>query len=128
MKLRPLALLALLLAAALPAHAAELVGKWTAEFDSQIGVQKYVFEFKQNGDHLTGQAAFDHAFGKGTVQLRAIKVEGDQVSFQEPFTMEGNEIIIAYRGTLGDTEMKLTRNVGDFATEQIVARRAPAQD
>jgi hypothetical protein len=49
MKFRPLALLALLLAAALPASAADLVGKWTSTFDSQIGQQKYAYEFKQTG-------------------------------------------------------------------------------
>jgi hypothetical protein len=126
MKIRPLVLLAFLLSLVLPAGAAGLAGKWTTEFDSQIGVQKYVFEFKNDGDHLTGQATFDHSFGKGTVQLREIKVDGDKVSFNEPFTMDGNEIVIAYHGTLADDEMKLTRNVGDFATEQLVVKRAPA--
>ena len=126
MKLRSLALLALLIASVLPAAAADLIGKWTAEFDSQIGVQKYSYEFKQDGETLTGQATFDHSFGKGTVQLRGIKLDGDKVSFNEPFTMEGNEIIISYSGTLTGDEMKLTRNVGDFATEQVTAKRAAA--
>lgn len=124
MKIRSLALLALLIATALPAAAANLVGKWTTEFDSQIGVQKYTYEFKQDGETLTGQATFDHSFGKGTVQLRGIKLDGDKVSFNEPFAMEGNEIIISYSGTLAGDEMKLTRNVGDFATEQLTAKRA----
>jgi hypothetical protein len=125
MKPRSLLLLALLIASVLPAAAADLIGKWTAEFDSQIGVQKYTYEFKQDGETLTGQATFDHSFGKGTVQLRAIKLDGDKVSFHEPFSMEGNEIIISYSGTLAGDEMKLTRNVGDFATEQVTAKRAP---
>ncbi len=126
MKLRPLALLALLIAATLPAQAADLIGKWTSEFDSQIGAQKYTYEFKNDGDHVTGQATYEHSLGKGTVQLRAIKVEGDKVSFTEPLVIEGNEITISYAGTLAGDEMKLTRNVGDFATEQITAKRAPA--
>jgi hypothetical protein len=126
MKLRTLALLALIIAAVLPAHAAELIGKWTAEFDSQIGVQKYIYEFKQGGEQITGQATYEHSLGKGTVQLRAIKVEGDKVSFSEPLAIEGNEITITYTGTLAGDEIKLTRNVGDFATEQITAKRAPA--
>lgn len=126
MKLRPLSLLALLIASVLPAAAADLIGKWTAEFDSQIGIQKYTYEFKLDGGTLTGQATFDHSFGKGTVQLRAIKLDGGKVSFNEPFSMEGNEIIISYSGTLTGDEMKLTRNVGDFATEQVTAKRAPA--
>lgn len=126
MKFRSLALLALLIATALPSVAAELIGKWTAEFDSQIGVQKYIYEFKQAGEQITGQATYDHSLAKGTVQLRAIKIEGDQVSFSEPLTIEGNEITITYTGTLAGDEIKLTRNVGDFATEQLTAKRAPA--
>lgn len=125
MKLRPLALIALLIAATLPAQAADLLGTWTAEFDTQIGVQKYTYEFKNTGDHVTGHATYEHSLGKGTVQLRTIKVEGDKVSFTEPLMIEGNEITISYAGTLAGDEMKLTRNVGDFASEQITARRAP---
>ena len=124
MKLRPLALLALFLAALLPAHAG-LAGRWTAEFDTQIGLQKYVFEFKQDGDRFTGQATHDHSLDKGTVQLRAVTVDGDKVSFNEPFSVEGTEIIIAYRGTLAGDELRLTRDVGDIATEQLTAKRVP---
>ena len=68
MKTRFLGVLALLLASALPAAAAELPGQWTAEFDSPIGVQKYVYEFTKSGDVLTGQATYDHSMGKGTVR------------------------------------------------------------
>jgi hypothetical protein len=126
MKFRPFALLALLLASLLPALASDLAGTWTTEFDSQIGVQKYSFTFQHEGDALTGSATFDHSFGKGTVALKAIKVDGDKVSFNEPFTMEGNEITIAYSGSLTGDELKLTRQVGDIATEQLTAKRAPA--
>ncbi len=124
MKIRCLILLALSLAAFLPARAADLAGKWTSEFDSQIGLQKYVFEFKHDGDHLTGQATHDHQYGKGTADLKSIKVDGDKVSFAEPFSLNGTDIIISYEGTIKGDEMALTRHVGDFATEQITAKRA----
>jgi len=124
MKIRPLAILALLIAAVLPASAANLVGKWSAEFESPIGVQKYSYEFKNSGDTLSGQATFEHSMGKGTVQLKNVKVDGDKVSFAEPLTVEGNEITITYSGTLAGDELKLTRNVGEFGTEQLTAKRA----
>ena len=126
MKFRSFAFLAVLLAAALPASAADLVGRWAAEFDSPIGVQKYVYEFKSSGDTLTGQATFDHSMGKGTVDLKNLKVEGDKVTFTEPLTIDGNEITITYSGTLAGDELKLTRNVGDFGAEQLTAKRAAA--
>jgi hypothetical protein len=125
-KTRLLGILALLMAVALPAAAADLPGRWTAEFESPIGVQKYVYEFKKSGDTLTGEATFDHSLGKGTVPLKDLKVEGDKVSFNEPLTIEGNQITITYSGTLAGDELKLTRVVGDFGSEQLTAKRAAA--
>jgi hypothetical protein len=126
MKIRFLGILALALAMALPAAAADLLGRWTAEFDSPIGVQKYVYEFTKSGDGLTGQATYDHSMGKGTSPLKDVKVDGDKVSFSEPLTIQGNEIVITYSGTLVGNELKLARVVGDFGTEQLTAKRADA--
>ncbi|HEX6398742.1 MAG TPA: hypothetical protein VFZ95_15065 [Steroidobacteraceae bacterium] len=126
MKIRVIGFLALLLAVALPAAAADLSGRWNAEFDSPIGVQKYVYEFKNAGGALSGEATYDHSMGKGTVQLQNLKVEGDQVSFEEPLTIDGNTITITYSGTLAGDELKLTRVVGSFGTEQLTAKRAVA--
>jgi hypothetical protein len=125
MKLRLFGILALLLAA-LPAAAADLVGRWTSEFDTQIGVQKYVFEFSKSGDTLTGKATFERSVGNGTAPLKNITVDGDKVRFEEPLSFDGNEITIIYSGTLTGDELKLERKVGDFATEQMTAKRAAA--
>ena len=126
MKIRLIGVLAMLMAFALPASAADLLGKWTAEFDSPIGVQKYVYEFRKSGEALTGEATFDHSLGKGTVPLKNLKVEGDKVSFEEPLSVNGEQITIMYSGTLSGDEMKLTRVVGQFGTEQLSAKRASA--
>ena len=126
MKIRLFGILALLIATALPVGAAELPGKWTAEFDSPIGVQKYVYEFKKSGDALTGQATYDHSMGKGTVDLKNVKLDGDKISFEEPLTIEGNTLTITYSGTLAGDELKLSRVVGNFGTEQLTAKRATA--
>ena len=126
MKIRFFGMLALLLATALPAAAADLSGRWTAEFDSPIGVQKYVYEFTKSGDTLSGQATHDHSMGKGTEPLSNVKVEGDKVSFDEPLKIDGNTITIKYSGTLAGDELKLTRVVGEFGTEQLTAKRAAA--
>jgi hypothetical protein len=126
MKIRFFGILALALAVSASAAAGDLVGRWTAEFDSPIGVQKYVYEFKKSGDALAGEATYDHSLGKGTVPLSELKVEGDKVSFNEPLTIDGNQITITYSGTLTGDELKLTRNVGDFGSEQLTAKRAGA--
>ena len=126
MKIRFFGIVAMLIAVALPAAAGDLPGRWTAEFDTPIGVQKYVYEFKKTGDVVTGEATFERSIGNGSVQLKNIKLEGDKVSFDEPLSVDGNEITIIYSGTLAGDEMKLSRTVGEFGTEQLTAKRAAA--
>lgn len=103
--------------------AADVAGKWKAEFDTQIGVQKYVYEFKVDGDKITGRAAYEREQGRGEVDLREIKLSGDDISFMEPLSFDGQEVRIEYKGKVTGDEMKLTRNVGEFATEELVAKR-----
>ena len=121
---RLLGILALLVSTALPAGTADLVGRWTAEFDSPIGVQKYVYDFKGSGDAVTGQATYEHSMGQGTVELENVKVDGDKVSFVEPLSVNGTNITVTYNGTLSGNELKLTRDVGEFGTEHLTATRA----
>ncbi len=124
MKLRFIPLFVVTLLAAATLGAAGLAGKWTTEFESQIGVQKYVFEFTGDGASLAGKAAHEHSLSKGEVALQDIRAEGDKVSFVEPFTLNGTTVIITYSGTLAQDTMNLKRQVGDFATEQIVVKRS----
>ena len=106
------------------AQAAELAGKWLAEFDSQIGTQKYSYEFKVDGTKISGLATFEHSMGKGTAELIEIKLSGDDLSFVEPMKFQEQEIRVSYTGKIVGDEIKLTRMVGEFATEEIVAKRA----
>jgi hypothetical protein len=110
------------------ARAADLAGKWTAEFESPIGVQKYVYEFKVDGDKITGKATYDHSMGKGESALTQIKLSGDDLSFVEQMKLDGNEITVTYTGKVAGDEIKFTRNVGDFGTEQLVAKRQKAPE
>ncbi len=113
------------------ALAADVTGTWKSEFDSQIGHQKYTFTFKQNGAKLTGKANSEAGDRKREAELKEGKVDGDTISFVEMLTIQDNEIRIAYTGKLSAdrNEIKFTRAVGDFAKEEIVAKReqsAPA--
>ena len=52
------------------------------------------------------------------------KVDGGKVSFGELLKFEGMEIKIPYTGTIVSAdEIRFTRNVADFATEELVAKR-----
>ena len=112
-----------LLLFALPAHAADVTGKWTAEFDSQVGVQKYVFDLKSDAGKVTGKASFERMGQKGDVELKDGKLAGDDISFVEMLDFQGNTVAITYTGKVVGDEIKFTRNVGDFAKEEFVAKR-----
>ncbi len=113
-----------ILLAALPALAADLSGKWTAEFDTQVGPQKYTFQLTVAGEKVTGKALFERMGEKGEAELLEGKLVGDVVSFVETFDAMGSPVRIEYTGTLKGDEIAFTRKVGDFGTEQFVARRA----
>jgi len=105
------------------ARAADVDGKWSAEFDTQIGVQKYVFELKADGEKLTGKATFERQYQKGDVELKEGKVVKDAVTFVEVLKFQDMEIRIEYTGKLAGDEIKFSRKIGDFATEELVAKR-----
>ena len=116
---RLLAGVALSILLALPALA-DVAGKWTASFETQIGTQNYTYDFKVDGGKLTGQAKSQ--FADTAITEGAVK--GDQITFVENLNFEGQPIRIAYTGKVSGDEIKFTRQVGDFATEEFVAKRA----
>jgi len=105
------------------AEAIDLTGAWNAEFDTQIGVQRYLFSFRQDGRQVTGSATSDIAGEKQQVTLQNIRLEADKITFTEVLDFQGNEIRIEYAGKISTGEIKFTRKVGDFATEELVAKR-----
>ena len=105
-----------------------IAGKWRAEFDSQIGRQKYTFELKMDGTNLVGRAVGERENGTNDVAIVDAKIDKDKVSFVEPLNFQDNEIRIEYSGTLAGDELKLHRKVGDFAEYDIVAKRLKADD
>ncbi len=105
------------------ALAKSAAGIWNAEFDTQIGKQKYSYTIKQDGDKLTGKATAEARGQTREVELKEVKVEGDKISLVEILSMGGNEIKITYTGSIAGGELKLTRAVGDFAKEDIVAKK-----
>jgi len=111
--------------AALPLSilAADVTGTWKAEFDTQIGLQKYIFTLKQDGTNVTGKANSEVNGEKREAELKEGKADGDTVSFVELLNFQGNDLRIAYKGTISSNEIKFTREVGDFAKEELVAKR-----
>ena len=116
MLLRALALSILL---ALPALA-DVAGKWTASFETQIGTQNYTYDFKVNGDKLAGQAKSqfgDTAITEGTVK-------GDQITFVENLDFQGQPVRIAYTGKVSGDEIKFKMEREGGQAREFTAKRA----
>jgi hypothetical protein len=130
MFLRKSAILAILIFAGLVCvYGADITGKWTTQFDSQVGVQKYTFDFKVEGTKLTGTATSSIKGQDGSVaneaktQIQEGKIEGDKISFSENLPYTGMDLKIVYTGTVSGNEIKLSRTVSDQPGETFVAKR-----
>ncbi len=112
---------AALAAAPMLAHAADITGTWTASFDTQIGKQSYTYEFVVKGNQLTGKAKS----ANGESAIAEGKVDNDTVTFVENLKFQGMDIRVVYTGKIVSAdEIKFSRNVADFATEELVAKRS----
>jgi enterochelin esterase-like enzyme len=112
----------------LAAGTVDVSGKWQAEFDTQVGRQKYIYEFKVDGEKLTGKATarIGGEAERPPVEIRDGRVSGDELGFVEVMDFQGNSLRIEYRGKIAKDEIKFTRKVGDFATEEFTGKRVPA--
>ncbi len=105
-----------------------VAGKWKGQFDSQIGLQKYTYDFKVDGTNLTGTATGEREMGTNTVAISEGKIGKGEVSFVEPLKFQDQDIRIEYSGKISGDEIKFHRKVGDFAEEDFVAKRVKAAD
>jgi hypothetical protein len=103
-------------------RAADVTGRWTATFTTEIGEQIYTYEFVVKGTVLTGTTKGNLT---GESQIADGKVDGDKISFVENASFQGMPLRIVYTGQMTSAdEIKMSRNVADIATEQLVAKRA----
>jgi hypothetical protein len=114
------------LAVVTAARGADVSGQWRAEFDTQIGRQKYLYTFEVKDEKLTGKAKVEVGDQKREVELGEARLEGDVLTFVETFKFQDNDVRIEYKGKLAENEIKFTRKVADFATEEFVAKRVLA--
>ena len=116
-------LLLLLALSARVASAQGAAGTWSTQFDTQIGPQKYVFVFKQDGAALSGTAKAEMSGQSRDVVFKDVKQKGDTVTFTENFEFQGNAVPITYTGVVAGNEIKFVRKVAEFATENFVAKK-----
>jgi hypothetical protein len=112
-------LLFLALASAVALPAADVTGSWKADFETPVGHRNYTYELKADGDKLTGKATSE----RGETAIAEGKVSGDQISFVENLEFEGQSIRIEYTGKVSGDEIHFKRQVGDFGSQEFVAKR-----
>lgn len=105
--------------ACIGAYAADFNGKWTAQFDTPVGTQKYTYEFHVDGAKVTGKALNEH----GEVVIQEGRIDGDNISFVEVANFNGMELRIVYTGKIDGDAIHFTRKVGDFGTDDLTATR-----
>ncbi len=104
---------------ALAAFAAEVAGKWKAEFTTPDGqTRTSLFTFKVEGDKLTGTVSSP----RGDAPIQEGKVSGDEVSFVVVREFGGNEVRINYKGKVSGNELKLTVDFGERSFEMTAKR------
>jgi hypothetical protein len=112
-----LVLTALMVAAALVA--ADVAGKWKAEFTMPDGqTRTSIFTFKVDGDKLTGTVSSP----RGEAPIQEGKVSGDEISFVVVREFGGNEVRIYYKGKVSGDELKLTVEFGERSFEMTAKR------
>jgi len=106
---------------ALAALAAEVAGKWKAEFTTPDGqTRSSLFTFKVEGDKLTGTVSSP----RGDAPIQEGKVSGDEISFVVVREFGGNEVRINYKGKVSGNELKLTVDFGERSFEMTAKRVA----
>ncbi len=117
--LRGLALFVLVFATV---WAADVSGKWTAEYSSPDGqTRQSTFNFQVSGETLTGTVAST----RGENKIDEGKVVGDDISFNVTRNFGGNDMKFVYKGKVTGDEIKFTVTVGDGdRTFEMTAKRA----
>jgi len=101
------------------ALAADFNGKWNGEVTTPRGTQVLVFDFHVDGATLTGKVTTP----RGSTDITNGKVDGDNISFDQVMSFNGNDMTINYTGKVDGETIKMTRKVGDFGSSDFVVKK-----
>jgi hypothetical protein len=120
---RKLGLAVLLFAlSSVAALAADFNGKWSGEVQGRNGMQTVTFDFHVDGATLTGKITTP----RGETDITDGKVDGDNISFTQKLSFNGNDITINYTGKADGDTIKFTRQAGERPAVDFVAKRGDA--
>jgi hypothetical protein len=101
--------------------AAEITGKWKAEFETPDGnTRTSIFNLKADGATLTGTVESP----RGQSAIQDGKVAGNEISFAVVRNFGGNDVKMIYKGAVSGDEMKLKVEIegGDRSFEMTAKR------
>lgn len=102
-------------------QAADPSGRWAATFNTDVGEQQYTYEFVVKGTTLTGKIKGSLT---GESEVQEGKIDGETITFVESVSFMEMPLRIVYSGVMTSAdEIKFTRNVADFANEELTAKR-----
>jgi enterochelin esterase-like enzyme len=112
----------------LQAQTANASGIWKADIDTPVGLFKYTWIIQQDSENLSGKILREKDGEKSEAVIIEGKMKDGSVSFVEMLDMNDQKIKITYTGKVEGNEIKLTRQVGEFATEQVTGKRGNTED
>ena len=107
-----------------PVLAADISGKWTTTIKTAIGDMNYAFDFKVEGEKLTGKAVMSMGGDSSESVLSEGSVKGDEIWFVETLKVQGQDLRCEYKGKISGDEIRGSRTVGSYGAEDFVASRA----
>lgn len=105
---QPIGAALLLALAAISAFAADITGKWTAQFDTPNGSITLTYDFKQDGAKLTGTVQGPMG---DPIPIQDGKIDGDKISFTVTYAGPQGEIKITNEGAVKTDEISLTAKI-----------------
>jgi len=110
-----LAVVALLFLTVLAALAADLSGTWTAAVDIGVGTGTATFNFKQDGEKLTG--TYTGTFGTS-------KLTGTVKGNNAEWSFEADQVgMVSYKGTIDGSKMKGSVQYGSVGSGTFTAEK-----
>jgi hypothetical protein len=102
--------------------AADISGKWEAEYQTPNGqTRQNTFNFEVKGDAVTGTVAS----ARGENKIEEGKIKGEEISFVVIRNFNGNDMKFQYQGKIAGDEIKFKVTVGEGdRTFEMTAKRA----